>query len=363
MQASKPYIHFKAAAASTTGTTTASASASATSSAASGFRFVGRVNPETSELTWPSTGVAFTFTGTTASININSVSGTTSVDLFIDGGDPIVIQNVNSTSISTGTLAYGTHTVELRKRSEYYFGTFNIQSVTTDGTLGKNTIPTRKIEIIGDSISVGYGLDGTYPCTNTAILEDNPLTYGAVAANALGADYSVVAWSGKGLIRNYATNPPDTSPLMPELYTRYGADDADDSFTFPSTWVPDAVVIALGTNDFSYLDVRDPLNVTAFTAGAVSFVQYIQQHYPSAAFFFMTSPMLSDTYPTAADAQHTTQATAFENAIAQLNGTKAYLVDWPTQGSDVGCDYHPIASTQAQGAALLEASIQSALGW
>ena len=113
--------------------------------------------------------------------------------------------------------------------------------------------PKRRIEVIGDSISVGYGVDGVNPCTNTAAVEDNPKTYGALAADALSADYSVIAWSGKGLTRNIAD---DGSPLMPEIYTRYGANDADNSYTFPAASAPDAVVINLGTNDFNYSNSR-----------------------------------------------------------------------------------------------------------
>lgn len=234
------------------------------------FRYLGRVNPATNELSWPGTGVAFDFTGTSATIGLTSVSGDNSIDLTIDGGAPTVISNLAGTTISTPTgLTQGNHTVVLRKRSEPLFGSVFIGNITTDGTINTvNAAPMRQVEIIGDSITVGYGLDGTYPCTNTAALEDNPLTYGALAAEALGADYSVIAWSGKGLTRNIATGEPDTSPLMPELYTRYGANDADGSYTFPVAWTPQAVVINLGTNDFSYVaynstggayDARPPL--------------------------------------------------------------------------------------------------------
>jgi hypothetical protein len=174
-----------------------------------------------------------------ASIALAQVSNTSSVDLIIDRGEPRVISNVADTSISTPTgLNQGTHTVELCKCSEASLGTIVVGDVTTDGTLGVNAAPVRKIEVIGDSISVGYALDGTNPCTNIAALEDNPKTYAALAANALGADYRIVAWSGKGLERNIAT---DTRPLMPELYTRYGANDVDNSYTFPADWTPDAV--------------------------------------------------------------------------------------------------------------------------
>ncbi|KAF5666498.1 lipase acylhydrolase [Fusarium circinatum] len=316
------------------------------------YRFVGRVNPATKQLTWPSTGVAFTFKGTTASIKIDGITGTSSADLIIDGGNPILIKNVEGTSISTPKLTKGTHTVELRKRSEASFGVFRVTGVNTDGQLVENVAPKRKIEIIGDSITVGY-----------AVLQDNGKTYGAVAARGLKADYSVVAWSGKGLTRNYAQNPPDTSPTMPVLYTRYGANDADNSYTFPSSWVPDAVVINLGTNDFSYLNVRQPVNPADLTQALVKLVKSIQPHYPKAQFFFVSSPLLSDYYPTAADAQKSTDVKVLKDVMQQLAGIKTHLVDWPTQGSDSGCDYHPNAATQAQGGALLEASIKAALGW
>ncbi|KAJ4325103.1 hypothetical protein N0V84_003647 [Fusarium piperis] len=327
------------------------------------YNFVGRVNPATKELTWPSTGVSFTFRGTKATIGIDIITGTSSADLIIDGGDPILIENINGTSISTHALPKGTHTVELRKRSEASFGSFRITGVSTDGSLIPTSVPKRKIEIIGDSISVGYGLDGVLPCTDSAILQNNGKTYGAVAARALGADYSVVAWSGKGLTRNYASTTPDPMPPMPILYTRYGANDHDNSFTFPKSWIPDAVVINLGTNDFSYLGVRDPVDPADLTKALVKFVKGIHSHYPKAHFFLVSSPMLSNNYPSEADAQKSTSVQMLKNAMRQLRGVKTHLVDWPSQGSEVGCDYHPNEATQRQGGALLEASIKSALGW
>ncbi|KAK2742610.1 hypothetical protein FQN55_007729 [Onygenales sp. PD_40] len=336
------------------------------------IRYLGRVNPATNELSWPGTGVSFTFTGTSATIGLAAVEGTNSVDLIIDSDEPIVIPNVEGTDISTPSgLPQGNHTVALRKRSGPDFGTISIGNVTTDGTLGTDVAPTRQIEIIGDSISVGYGLDGVNPCTNTAALENNPKTYGALAAEAFNADYSVVAWSGRGLTRNYVSGIPDTVPVMPQLYTRYGANDADDSYTFPAEWTPAVVVINLGTNDFSYVgfdesgqpyNARDPLDPATYTDAMVEFVQSIQAHYPDAEFFLLTSTMLNDDYPTAEDAQHTTQTDALNAAITQL-GAKAHLIDWPAQGSDVGCDYHPNAATHAAGSEILAEALGEVLGW
>ena len=257
-------------------------------------RLLGRVNPSTSELTWPSTGISFSFSGASASIGITHW-GENSIDLSIDGGNWTVISNVTGSSISTPPMTQGNHTVVLRKRSEAYQGSIYLGKIVANGTLGPDVPPPkRQIEIIGDSITVGYGLDGVLPCTNTAALEDNPKTYAALAADALGADYSVVAWSGKGLTRNYWGGVADDAVLMPELYSRYGANDADNSYTFPSSWNPSAIVINLGTNDFSYVGTppRAPLNTTVFTYAMITFIQSIRNHYPNAWFFLITSPML-----------------------------------------------------------------------
>jgi lysophospholipase L1-like esterase len=330
---------------------------------AQAVRYLGRVNPATKELTWPGTGVAFAFTGKSATISLGTVTGTASFSLRIDGKEQPTISNLASKSISVSGLPQGKHTVVLRKRSETNFGTVTVSNVTTDGTFDADEIPTRKIEIIGDSISVGYGLDGKNPCTDTALVQNNPKTYGALTAEAFSADYDVVAWSGKGIIRNYATGQPDPSPIMPQLYTKYGANDADNSYTFPESATPDVVVINLGTNDFSYLNVRPALNATQYTEAMVKFTRTVESHYPNAEFFFVTSPMLNDDYPSRQDAQKTTQTNSLKNAIKQLNSAKLHLVEWPAQGSDVGCDYHPNAATHAAGAKLLTDAIRAVMKW
>jgi hypothetical protein len=43
---------------------------------AQAVRFLGRVNPATRELTWAGTGVSFSFTGSSATIGFESVTGT-----------------------------------------------------------------------------------------------------------------------------------------------------------------------------------------------------------------------------------------------------------------------------------------------
>lgn len=330
--------------------------------AQSEVRFLGRVNPETKELTWPGTGLSFAFTGTSATIGVVSSQGSSSVELVVDG-EPIVITTVNGDISTPDGLEEGDHTVVLHKRSGQDFGSIFIGEVTTDGTLVSTEPRERQIEVIGDSISVGYGLDGMNPCVNSAEVENNRKTYGVLAAEELDADYSIVAWSGRGLTRNYADPSLGNIPVIPELYTRYGANDPESSYTFPEEWSPDVVVINLGTNDWSYLGVRDPMDPAVFTEAMIEFVQTIQGHYPNATFFLLSSPMLNDDYPTAEDAQHSTHAEALQNAISEIGVDDMHFLDWPSQGSDVGCDYHPNAATHAEQGEVLAQAISAELGW
>ena len=304
---------------------------------------------------------------------ITSITGTNAIIVSIDGV-VTTIDNVTGTSIDTGPLPQGIHTVDIRKKSEALYGSIFIGNPTTSGTFLPTTQPKKRIEIIGDSISVGYGLDGTYPCTNSASLEDAPLTYGALTAKNLSADYSIVAWSGKGLTRNYATaQGDDGQPTMPELWTRYGANDPANSYPFDNNNPVDIVVINLGTNDFgftAYSAAGDPfqsrplLNMTNYTAALVDFSQEILTKYPAAQLFLTTSPMIGDGYPPEDPMQKTKQQGAVRAAVSQI-GNKAHFVDFPAQdsaGDGIGCDYHPSALTQERDAVVLTEAIEAVLG-
>ncbi|KAH7395313.1 hypothetical protein DE146DRAFT_697529 [Phaeosphaeria sp. MPI-PUGE-AT-0046c] len=328
------------------------------------IRYLGRVNPATKELTWSATGVSFTFSGTSASIGLEALSGSNSAELIVDGKSTY-ISNVAGTSISTPSgLTNGSHTVEFRKSSEPLFGSIFLGNITTDGTFGPDVpASARKIEIIGDSITSAYGIGALLPCTNTAALEIISEGYSVLAATALKADYSIISWSGIGIIRNYASGQVDTSPIMPERYTKYGANDASGSYPFPASDAPDAVVINLGTNDFGHNNVRPRLTGAEYTAAMVKFVQQVRKGYGNdPAFFLLTSPLLNDYYP-AGEMVKSTQREGLEAAIGQLNGTKAYLVEWADQGSVVGCDYHPTPETNVIGAEALVGRMREVLGW
>src|SRR5258708_928982 len=146
-----------------------------------------------------------------------------------------------------------------------------------------------RIEVIGDSISAGFGNE----CANaqeqfSPATENEYIAYGPPTARSLNADIHVVAWSGKGMYRNLDGTTAETMPI---LWQRTIPTDKTSRWD-PSRWVPDAVVINLGTNDYGASGV-DPS--TEYQATYLQFVSQLRSAYPGAMLFCAVGPMLGGT--------------------------------------------------------------------
>jgi len=174
--------------------------------------------------------------------------------------------------------------------------------------------------------------------------------WGATSSRMLGAQHVAIAYSGKGLYRN---GDGSTTDIIPDLYDRVIADDASSHWDFLG-YVPDAVVVNLGTND--YAAGGDP--GSAFEDAGTTFVGQLRAHWPSAWIVLASSPMLGDT-------EQTTQR-AHLHAIATASGDArvSVLELEPQAASDgYGCDYHPSEATDDLMATALVAELHARLGW
>jgi lysophospholipase L1-like esterase len=133
---------------------------------------------------------------------------------------------------------------------------------------------TRRIEFIGDSITCGYGNEAANQNEHfTPRTENAALAWGAVAARQLKADLAVEAWSGIWLMDNGHDLP------MPKRWGRTLPMEDGSTWAFTS-WIPDAVVINLGTNDGN-----KPIEEAAWAAAYHAFIATIRLHYPKAHIF------------------------------------------------------------------------------
>ncbi len=327
-----------------------------------GVLLVGRFDtsdPAGPKFAWSGSTIKANFKGTGISAAISS-TGDNWFNVIIDGTvkEPINVPAGSSSPITLASgLTDGNHSVELVRRTEAWVGDTQFLGFTvTDGSLLAPPAPSeRRIEFIGDSITCGYGNEGESQYQSFTTKNENAyMAYGAIAARLLEADPVTVCWSGKGLMRNYGGDT--AGDLMPALYRQILPYDKTNLWD-ASKWTPQAVVINLGTNDFS---TGSP-DKAEFTGAYSSFVDSIRGQYPDAHIYCAIGPMLSGN--ALIDVRD-----YLNTVVTQKNSSgdqKVYYIEFPVQewANGYGEDWHPSIKTHQLMAEQLAAQIREDLGW
>jgi lysophospholipase L1-like esterase len=181
---------------------------------------------------------------------------------------------------------------------------------------------------VGDSLSVGYGVEGkSIKCDSERKYKNNRLSFAAVTALELFADYHVIAVSGRGVVRNYndpkqASDRPLPSYLDNTLYN-------DDSVKWNhASWVPDMIVVNLGTNDFS---TEPKPGKKEFLKGYRDLTAKLRKLYPKAQIYCCTGPAQSEPFFIYMDEFFEKNK---DKKLYRVNMSMMTEKDW-------GCDYHP----------------------
>lgn len=307
---------------------------------------------------WSNSTIKANFTGTGISVNLKSV-GDNYFNVIIDGivKAPIrVSQNTTSPiTLATG-LTNGVHTIELVKRTEANVGEVQFLGFTvTDGELlTPPEASSKRIMFIGDSITCGYGNEGTSQYESFTTKNENAyLTYAAITARALGADLMNISWSGRGVYSNYGGDKTD---LMPEIFERILPYNPTLLWDY-TKWTPQVIVINLCTNDFS----TGTPDTTAFTTAYKNFVGKIRSQYPNADIYCAVGPMLS--WDALTNARNCITSTV--SLLEAAGDSKIHFIEFPTQdaANGYGEDWHPSLATHEIMADQLITRLQDDLGW
>jgi lysophospholipase L1-like esterase len=322
------------------------------------IRYIGRwdmTNPSAPRAAWTCSTVTAKFKGTAINAKLQ-YTGTFPASFYqvtVDGQPTSVIEVKKGQDLYP--LASGLedkpHVVEIIRRNEagwmspFVFAGFQLEK-------GGRLLPLpprslKRILIIGDSISCGYGNEAQRDEGNPPAKENGYMTYGAIAARKLGAEVQIVAWSGR---RMHPTN------TMSEVYDRVLGQDEKPKADLKA-WVPGVVLIDLGTNDFG--DKKAPPEEKGWIAAYKDFIKTIRQTAPKAHIFIASGPM-----GTAPEwDKWAKQIVADVNAAGDKN--VSYL-PFPTQdvnGDGIGGHWHPNIKTQTKMGDRLATEIEKAVGW
>lgn len=303
-------------------------------------------------------GVEFTVKGTQCSVKIVGDSMISAEDnqarfaAYVDG-ERVVDEMITQSEVTYDVFTYDEEkevTVRLMKISEAANSILGIDEITV--TSEEDIAPTEekelKIEFIGDSITCGYGVDDEdrnhHFSTKT---EDATKAYAYKTAELLDADYSLVSYSGHGIVSGYTTQGKKVAAQqLPNKYeclaissgTGYnGFNAAGVDWDF-SRFVPDIIVINLGTNDNSYTGKDEEL-IKEYSDGYVKFLEKVRKNNADAHIICAFGVMGADLYDAI--------CTAAENYTAETGDTNISTLRLSTQDGSTGyaADWHPTAAT------------------
>lgn len=322
-----------------------------------GVRFMGRVeaqDPSRPRFSWSGTGFIARFDGTGLRATLSNEDAYY-FRVVVDGGAPKTItsqKGQGALSLASG-LTQGEHTVVVSRETEGQYGATELVSVDVEEgkLLDPPSLPDRLIEIVGDSISCGYGdLGPDQYCPFSYETESHFDSYGAVAARSLGAELSTIAISGHGVIRNYDGAMTD---LLPVAYQRTITMVPSRAWNFERE--PDVIVINLGTNDFAKGDPG-----LAFEDEYFRFLADLRDQHPDAFLLGTLGPMLQGAN---LDQARIYIQSALES-MTDLGDQNIGFLEYSTQGTgELGCDWHPNTQKHAGMASDLSAALHERLGW
>ncbi|SEU22927.1 SGNH/GDSL hydrolase family protein [Paenibacillus sp. NFR01] len=321
-------------------------------------------------------GVEFSFFGTKAHVTIKGdqiAQGETNLArIAIEvNGKRVVDEQIDQPLRSYTVFESETEqqvTVKIIKLSEAAMSTVGIQEIIVDAAEGiRPASPNvHTIEFIGDSITCGYGVDdevALHPFSTGT--EDVTKAYAYLTAQALQADYSMVSYSGYGIISGYTDNDQKLlTHLIPDYYEKVAKsegrlDGTLDPLTLSwdfSAFTPELIVVNLGTNDDSY--TKDFADLQAdYAEQYTEFLKMVRKNNPEAQILCTLGIMGDRLFPFVEQAVVRYMQETGDTRIATMK------FDVQLEEDGYAADFHPSQVTHKKAAHKLTAYIRELMGW
>lgn len=293
------------------------------------------------QYSWPGVYFEGRFHGTGVGVVLNDAAA--DYDVQVDGTTVATLVTPGSTTHWVTGLTNRLHSVRLVKRSESPWATSEFGGfVAAPGSrvIGRPAAKDRQVEFVGDSYTAGYGnMSDTRDCTGDQVnrTTNADLSFGALTAKRLRADYQINAFSGRGVVRNYNGIEPGTSYRT--YYDRALLAVDGDVWPKPRDWRPQVVVIGLGINDFSTaINPGEPWTpetlAAAYHDAYQAFIDKIRARYGPRTYIVVSATYMYNT---------TALADLTQRIVSERNASGDDRVRyWYYDGLDyLGCHYHP----------------------
>ncbi len=320
---------------------------------------------------YSATGVEFVFTGKKCTFHLrgdsmfDQKSRQPRYAIYVDD-EPVVDEMMDKGIKEVPVLDLDTaeeHVIRFVKLSESSDSSLGISYISCDedATIAPTAEKELKIEFVGDSITCGYGVDGVLGDVYATSNEDATKAYAYLTALELEADYSLVSLSGHGIISGYTSNgQKQEKQAMPLYYDKLGSSYGSAGGKNPAEidwdfrFVPDVVVINLGTNDNSYTG-NDAAKKEEYVLGYVAFLKQVREKNPDAEIICTLGVMGQELCPQIQD--------AVERFSAETGDTKVHFVKLDVQAYENGwaVDYHPTAASHEHAAEQMAEAIREIL--
>lgn len=251
------------------------------------------------------------------------------VTIQFEGEDPIRfrLKTKSDTVLLKPKQKKAAHEFIFCKDTESNIGYCEIGGILCEGLLPLKSLPNRRIEFIGNSITCSAGSDASVIPCGKGQWEDqhNAYTgYGPLTARMLKAQWQLTAVSGIGLMHSCC----GMKIIMPQVFDKISLHNDAIQWDF-ARYQPDIVTVCLGQND----GVQDS---TTFCSRYIDFLKTLRSHYPGAQIVCLTSPMADSNL-------NKVQRNYLPSIIASVNkqGDKKVSFYFFKKIYNSGCDFHP----------------------
>jgi quercetin dioxygenase-like cupin family protein/lysophospholipase L1-like esterase len=324
---------------------------------------VDRREPGRVRFGYPGVTLRVRFEGASLAMRASAETPNSYLNVSVDGGPPRVVHlgKGDSEVALAENLAAGAHQVDVVHRTETWMSVVSVSSflLAPGGRLlDPEPWPVRRLLFVGDSVTCGERIDRQPGETEPFASSNGFESYGMRLARALGAQAHLVCYGGRGLVRDWRGR---TDVLTgPQLFELAVADETGGPAWDHASCVPDAVVVSLGTNDFSLALGALPER-EAFVSAYVTFLKAIRGRYPD-AHVFLTEGAIVDDESAPERAPKTTLREYLAETARRTADARVHVLPSSHHPGDAS-NAHPTGEQHAAMARELEPPIREALGW